>query len=281
MAPPLWFQRILHHYQLPYQLRTPAAQVEPVKRRHVARTVLLASGKHPVSVVLPAGARLDLASVQTVLGGSPLRAATDAESKRWFQGCPPGALPPLRLRPDQRIVMDRSLAHFGTLLFPAGSLEHAVEVRFRDWYRAVRPGVGRFAVHAANGNGTAAPPPKVMVVEDEPDTNELFCRFLEMEGFSCVGVREGGRAVEMAREVHPSAILLDLMLPDISGYDAYEKLCACGPMKRIPFIVVSALDDEASRQRGKQLGADAYLTKPFHPDELAAELRGVLADARA
>jgi CheY-like chemotaxis protein/prolyl-tRNA editing enzyme YbaK/EbsC (Cys-tRNA(Pro) deacylase) len=278
VAVPLWFQRILQHCRLDYQLHQPVAQVKPAGSQRVARTILLASGRHPVTVVLPAGCRLDLASVQTVLGGPPLRAATDAESKRWFQGCPPGAVPPLRLRSNQRVIMDRSLAHFGTLLFPAGSLDQAVEVGFRDWYRAVRPGIGRFAMPTTNGKAT---PPKVMVVEDEADTNELFCRFLEMEGFTCVGVHDGGRAVTMASEMHPAAILLDLMLPDISGYDAYERLCACGPMKRIPFIVVSALDDEASRQRGRQLGADAYLTKPFHPDELAAELRGVLADARA
>lgn len=288
MAPPLWLTRILRHYHIPFEVRhhPPAysaqqlAQYEHVSGHRVAKTVLLEWGKQPVAAVLPACDHLDLERVQRVLGGPELRFASEDQIARWFRGCPPGAVPPLRLRSDLRILMDRSLAHLGKLLFAAGSLEEAVLVRFRDWYRAVSPGVGRFAA-PVNGNGHASAPPRVLVVEDEADTNELFCKYLEMEGFACYGALEGNRAVTMASELRPSAILLDLMLPDISGFEAYQKLCAQGPLKRIPFIVVTALDDEASRKRGRQLGADAYLTKPFHPDALAKELRTVLADAGA
>jgi CheY-like chemotaxis protein/prolyl-tRNA editing enzyme YbaK/EbsC (Cys-tRNA(Pro) deacylase) len=287
VALPLWLHRILRHFQVPYEIRhhSPAftaqqlAEAEHVSGHRVAKTVLLASGSHPVSVVLPAPSRLDLQRVQEVLGGEPLRFAQEEEIAAWFTGCPPGAVPPLRLRSDHRILMDRSLAHLGKVLFPAGSLEEAVVVPFRAWYRGVRPGVGRFA-ESINGQGEVKPP-RVLVVEDEAATNELFCRFLEMAGFSCVGVLEGNRAVTMATEMQPSAILLDLMLPDISGYEVCEKLRRIGPLRRIPFIVATALDDAASRQRCKQLGAEAYLTKPFHPDALAAELRGLLADAQA
>jgi DNA-binding response OmpR family regulator len=172
--------------------------------------------------------------------------------------------------------MDRSLAHLGKMLFAAGSLEDAVVVRFRDWYRAVRPGLGRFAVANADG---AATPRRVLVVEDEAATNDLLCRLLEREGFTCQGVPDGEHALSQAATAVPSAILLDLMLPDRSGFEVYEELRRMGPLKRIPVIVVSALDDVAARQRGQQLGADAYLTKPFTPTQLVSELQGILEKA--
>jgi len=281
MSLPHWFERILQHYRMPFEeihhlpvcsaLRL--AEAEHVSGHRVAKTVLVSAGGRPVSVVLPAPARLDLDRVRDVLGGEAVRLATEGEIVDWFHGCEPGSVPPLLLRSDHRIFMDRSLAHLGSLVFPAGTSEAAVAVRFRDWYRAVRPGVGRFAVSAKG------PVPTVLVVEDEADTNQLLCCLLERQGFVCRGAEEGRQAVVMASEVRPAAMLLDLMLPDLSGYEVYEQLRRTGPIKPIPFIVITALDDEASRQRGSQLGADAYLTKPFSPETLIAELRGVLADA--
>lgn len=283
MAIPRWLTQILVHYGVPFEehYHPPVysalelAEVEHVTGWRVAKTVFLVGRGRPVGVVLPAAARLDLARVQSVLGIRDLRLATEPEITGWFKGCQPGAVPPLRLRGDERMLMDRSLAHLGKMLFAAGTSEVAITVRFRDWYRAVRPGVGRFALPVSGANGGNGPP-TVLVVEDESATNELLCRLLEREGFACRGVEEGNRALALAPEVRPSAILLDLMLPDISGFDVYEKLRRTGPLKRIPVILVTALDDEASRRRGSQLGADAYLTKPFPPAALVAELQGAL-----
>jgi Ala-tRNA(Pro) deacylase len=285
MGMPRWLKQILNHYGVPYEEHHHApvysaqelAQAEHTSGWRVAKTVFLADHGRPVGVVLPASARLDLARVQSVLGIPDLRLAAEAEITGWFKGCEAGAVPPLRLRGDERILMDRSLAHLGTILFPASTCEDAIAVRFRDWYRAVRPGVGRFALPQPGSNG-ANGRPTVLVVEDEPATNELLCQLLEREGFACRGVEEGNRALALAPEVRPSAILLDLMLPDISGFDLYEKLRRTGPLKRIPVILVTALDDEACRRRGRQLGADAYLTKPFQPAALVAELQGALEE---
>ena len=105
-------------------------------------------------VVLPAVSRLDLGRVQSVLGDPELRLATEAEIAHWFKGCEPGGVPPFRLRADLRILMDRGLAHLGFIVLPGGSPEVSVSVRFRDWYRAVRPGVGRFAASVENGRQT-------------------------------------------------------------------------------------------------------------------------------
>jgi DNA-binding response OmpR family regulator len=153
-----------------------------------------------------------------------------------------------------------------------------VSVRFRDWYRAVRPGVGRFALPRRRPDDE---PPTILIVEDEADTNLLLCQLLEREGVACHGVEEGSEALAAANSVQPDAILLDLMLPDMSGWDLCQRLRRMGSIRRIPFIVLTALDDETARQRSRQLGADAYLTKPFMPQTLVSELQGVLADARA
>jgi CheY-like chemotaxis protein/prolyl-tRNA editing enzyme YbaK/EbsC (Cys-tRNA(Pro) deacylase) len=288
MAVPRWLRRIFCHYGVSYEEHhhpaaysaSQLAQAEHVSGHRVAKTVFLAHHSRPVSVVLPACARLDLAVVRSVLGSPELRLASEEEMARWFKGCEPGGVPPLRLRRDQSLLMDRALAHLGKILFPAGTLEDAVAVRFRDWWRMVRPGVGRFTL-PHNGRPQTPKPPTVLVVEDERDTNTLFCRLLEKQGFACHGVEEGNKALAFASEMRPSAILLDLMLPDMSGFDVYERLRCAGSLRRPPVVIVSALGDEAARQRGRQLGADAYLTKPFAPEALVSELQAAVADAGA
>jgi twitching motility two-component system response regulator PilG len=268
------------HHHVPVFSASHLAHVEHVTGHRVVKTVLLADQGRPTAVVLPASARLDLGRVQSIMGREHLRFASEEEIADWFKGCHPGCVPPVRLRSDLRIVMDRSLACLGTILFAAGTPEDAVVVRFRDWYRAVRPGVGRFAL-TSNGTAHSKPAATVLVVEDETETNDLLCRLLERQGHTCHGAGEGSQALAFASESAPAAILLDVMLPDMSGFDMYERLRKNGPIKRIPTIVVTALDDELSRQRSQQLGADAYLTKPFLPATLLEELEEALADARA
>jgi CheY-like chemotaxis protein/prolyl-tRNA editing enzyme YbaK/EbsC (Cys-tRNA(Pro) deacylase) len=286
MSIPRWLKQILDYHHVPYEERrhppvftaSQLAHAEHVSGYHVAKTVFVNCDGRPVAVVLPACARLDLERVRGVLGGRELRFASEEEIAGWFAGCQPGAVPPLRLRADECILMDRALGRLGKMLFAAGTQQDAVIVPFREWYRAVRPGVGRFTAEE-NGNGHA--PPTVLVVEDEADTNQLLCQLLERQGLVCRGAAEGREGLVLAGEMRPSAILLDLMLPDLSGFEVYEQLRRNSSLRHIPVIVVTALDDEKARQRGCELGADAYLTKPFLPDKLVAELRCALEDARA
>jgi CheY-like chemotaxis protein len=287
MAVPLWLQRILKHHGIPYQeyqhppvySASHLAQAEHTPGARVAKTVFLAVDDRVVAVVLPASARLDPARLEMVLGRGKARLATEVEIAGWFKGCLPGAVPPLRLRADELILMDRSLAHLGRILFPAGTPENAISLRFRDWYRMVRPGVGRFAM--ADDRAARKSVPTVLVVEDEPDTNELLCRFLEGEGFTCRGVARGKQAVAVAAEVKPAAILLDLMLPDMSGFEVCDCLRREGRLRRTAVVMLTALDDDDSRRRGWDAGAAAYLTKPFEPNALVAELQMAMADAGA
>lgn len=288
MSVPHWLQRLLTYYRLPYRehVHPPVfaashlAHVEHVTGRRVAKVVFLNAHNHPVMVVLPAVARLDIQRVQVVLGEPELRLATEAEIAGWFKGCEPGCVPPFRLRSDVRILMDRGLAHLGEIVLPGGAPEVSIALRFRDWYRVVRPGLGRFAAAPSSMHKTAAEAP-LLIVEDETATNQLLCQLLQREGVVCQGVEEGRKAVEAATHERPAAILLDLMLPDMSGLEVMQQLRCQGSLKRIPWIVLTALDDETTRQRSRELGADAYLTKPLQPQTLVAEIRELLADARA
>jgi CheY-like chemotaxis protein/prolyl-tRNA editing enzyme YbaK/EbsC (Cys-tRNA(Pro) deacylase) len=286
MSIPRWCEHILDYHGVAYkELHHPPvfsasrlARAEHVSGRRVAKTVLLNARNHPVAVILPACARLDLGRVQAVLGAEGLSLATEGEIAGWFKGCHPGCVPPLRLRTDELLLMDRSLAHLKEMVFAAGTPEDAVAVRFRDWLRAVRPGVGSFALPA---DEAATPePPLVLIVEDEADTNQLLCRLLEREGVVCHGVEGGSEALAAAQKVRPAAILLDLMLPDMSGFEMYERLQRNGPNQHIPCIIMTALDDEASRRRGEQLGVDVYMTKPFRPRALVTELQDILSATR-
>lgn len=283
---PQWLETLFTRHQVAYRKleHLPArsahqlAHAQGTSGHRVAKPVFLAGCGRPVAVVLPASASLDIEKVRDVLGAPDLRLASEEEIADWFKGCAPGCVPPLRIRSDQVVLMDRSLAHLGEVIFAAGSHESAVAMPFKSWYRMTRPGIGRFAREVADG---AAHRPMVLVVEDEPDTNHLLCQMLERHGFSSRGVEDGQGALNLARELRPAAILLDLMLPDMSGFEVYERLRMLGPLRLPPTLVVTALDDDAMRQRGRELGADAYVTKPFFPESLLRELDSVLADARA
>lgn len=288
MSVPRWLQRLLTYHGVPYRehVHPPVfsasqlARVEQVTGRRVAKVVFLNARNHPVMVVLPAVAHVAIERVRSVLGEPELRLATEAEIAGWFKGCEPGCVPPFRLRSDLRILLDRGLAHLGEIVLPGGAPDIALVVRFRDWYRAVRPGVGRFAAEdlVRCPSNIHAP---LLIVDDESETNRLLCELLRREGVSCQGVEEGRKVLAAARETHPVAILLDLMLPDMSGLEVVQQLRREGSLKRIPWIVLTALDDEAMRQRTSELGADAYLTKPLQPQALIDEVRELLVDARA
>lgn len=109
---------------------------------------------------------------------------------------------------------------------------------------------------------------RVLVVDDEPDVL-LLCRLnLQQRGHELLEASEGGAALELARERHPDVIVLDLMLPGISGYDVLEALQRDGETSDIPVLVLTAKSLRADRERSQRLGAAAFLTKPFLPNDL-------------
>ena len=121
---------------------------------------------------------------------------------------------------------------------------------------------------------------RVLVVDDEPDVL-LLCRLnLQQRGHELLEASEGGRALELARERHPDAIVLDLMMPGINGYDVLEALQADDATSDIPVLVLTAKSLRADRERSHGLGASAFLTKPFMPSELCEMVDSLLSPDR-
>ncbi len=114
----------------------------------------------------------------------------------------------------------------------------------------------------------------VLVVEDEEAIVSVLRLYLTREGFSVHAVGDGSRAVAEVRRLRPSAVILDIGLPGLDGFDVCRQLREGGDWT--PILVVTARDDEPDRVLGLELGADDYITKPFSPRELVARLKAVL-----
>lgn len=120
-------------------------------------------------------------------------------------------------------------------------------------------------------------PIRILVVEDERAVARGLEYGLNKEGFSVLVASTGQQALDIARSQEIDLILLDLRLPDISGYDVCKQLRAAG--KRMPILILTALDDEIDRVLGLELGADDYIVKPYRLRELIARIRAHLRRA--
>lgn len=120
---------------------------------------------------------------------------------------------------------------------------------------------------------------KILVVEDEEDILELICLNLKRQGFDPVGVGDGNRAVEVAREVLPELVILDLMLPGRDGFSVFRALRADPRLGNVPVLMLTAKGEIEDRIAGLELGADDYLTKPFSPRELVLRVHALLKRA--
>ena len=124
---------------------------------------------------------------------------------------------------------------------------------------------------------SASPPPqRVLVVDDEPDITGLVSYHLAKAGYRVMTVADGREALQLAREQRPDLVVLDLMLPVVSGYDVLAELRRREETRDIGVILLTARKEEADRIRGLTLGADDYLAKPFSPQELVLRVGAVL-----
>jgi DNA-binding response OmpR family regulator len=112
----------------------------------------------------------------------------------------------------------------------------------------------------------------ILVVEDDREFNELVGAYAQIAGFEYRSALDGTSALREAHARLPAAVVLDLMLPDIDGFEVCKQLKNEPDTRRVPVIMLTAMVDEASRQRGRECGAIEYLTKPFDPDRLMAAL---------
>jgi two-component system phosphate regulon response regulator PhoB len=118
--------------------------------------------------------------------------------------------------------------------------------------------------------------PSILVVDDEPDLVELVRVNLRQAGFEVRSAGTGREALESLRRSPPDAVVLDLMLPDLSGTELCRRVRETPDLAQIPILMLTARADEVDRVVGFEVGADDYVTKPFSPRELVLRVRALL-----
>ena len=114
---------------------------------------------------------------------------------------------------------------------------------------------------------------RVLVVDDEPNIVELARMYLEKEGYRVESASDGATALEQIQTHEPALIVLDLMLPELDGFEVCRRTRA---KSDVPIIMLTARDEDVDKIVGLELGADDYLTKPFNPRELVARVKAIL-----
>ena len=118
---------------------------------------------------------------------------------------------------------------------------------------------------------------KLLIAEDERDIRDLVAFTLRFAGHEVFAAANGEEAVELAPKVSPDLILMDVRMPRMTGYEACKVMKANPDLKDIPVVFLSAKGQESEIQQGLDVGAEAYLLKPFAPDQLTARVKEILA----
>jgi len=125
------------------------------------------------------------------------------------------------------------------------------------------------------------PPATVLVVDDDPVILKLLEVNFEMEGFQVVRAADGAEGLERAREVLPDIVVLDVMMPRMTGYEVAKALREDDQTAHIPIIFVTARAQSSDVERGMELGVEDYVTKPFDPLDLIDRVNNLLARTQA
>ena len=125
----------------------------------------------------------------------------------------------------------------------------------------------------------AATTRKILVVDDDPIMHRVLGRYLEQNGYEMLSARNGLEAVQKATLEAPQVIILDVRMPEMSGLEALRQLKEIERTKSIPVIVVTVNADRATLMESEVSGADGFLTKPFRPGELLAEIKRLTVSA--
>src|ERR1700747_1546975 len=120
---------------------------------------------------------------------------------------------------------------------------------------------------------------RVLLIEDDRDIVELVRYNLEREGFQVASATDGASGLAQIRKTPPDILLLDLMLPKLSGLDICKEIRRDTSLNRLPILMLTARGEEADRVVGLEMGADDYVTKPFSPRELVARVKALLRRA--
>jgi len=117
---------------------------------------------------------------------------------------------------------------------------------------------------------------KILLIEDDRDIVELVRYNLEKDGYQVSATGDGATGLAQLRKSPPDLLLLDLMLPKLSGLEICKEIRRDAALNRLPILMLTARSEEADRVVGLELGADDYVTKPFSPRELAARVKALL-----
>ncbi len=120
---------------------------------------------------------------------------------------------------------------------------------------------------------------RILVIEDDFDVAEMLLMYFGSHQFEIFHAEDGMTGIQMARSHFPTLILLDVMLPNMDGYEVCRKLREVSLTKYIPIIFLTQRDERADRVKGLELGADDYITKPFDVDELRLRVKGSIRRA--
>lgn len=119
--------------------------------------------------------------------------------------------------------------------------------------------------------------PKILIVDDSPAQLYSLRRLVEQAGHQTVVAESGEQALQLAADEHPELILMDIIMPGMSGYQATRKLGRTESTRHIPVIFVSSRDGEADRQWGLRQGAREYVTKPVNAERLLTAISAAIA----
>lgn len=122
---------------------------------------------------------------------------------------------------------------------------------------------------------------KVLVVEDYEDAREMYQEFLEFEGFEVVVAADGLEALERAKQSRPDVILMDMSLPLLNGWEATRRLKENDTTADIPVMALTGHAFAGHAEKAKQVGCDAYVTKPALPEEVANRIRSMLQKSKS
>lgn len=120
---------------------------------------------------------------------------------------------------------------------------------------------------------------QILIVDDEPHIVELASLYLKNDGYSTLNAHNGTQALKMIKEHHPDLVVLDIMLPELDGWEVCRRLRQDGD--NVPIIMLTARGEDVDKIVGLELGADDYVTKPFNPRELVARVKAVLRRAQS
>ena len=119
---------------------------------------------------------------------------------------------------------------------------------------------------------------RILVVEDDHVIRELLVVNLKMEGHEAVTAADGNEALEVVARTHPDVVLLDMMLPGLDGWEVTSRLKGDSETSAIPIVALSARAMQADIDRGRELGVDHYVTKPFDPIDLMQLVGSLTSD---